>query len=329
VNLFVYEYFSARNSTAALRQEGWAMLQAVAEDLARIPDTSVRTLLAAGMIAPPNCTAESPQPDEETAFRRLASWADYSLIIAPEWDDLLEIRCRWVEEERGKLLGPTPAAVALTADKLVLAEFLQARGVATPATYSVSNFPDSLTCPVVCKPRHGAGSQASFFLHQPSALPSCLEIAWSEGITDEMILQPFVPGQPASVAFLVGPRQWTPLAPASQEFSEDGRFHYRGGVIPLPVDLAKRAIHLARAAVTAVPGLKGYVGVDVVLGPEDYVIEINPRLTTSYIGLRALADANPAELMLRVATGETIFHPRWQKEPIRFRADGTLERLER
>ncbi len=328
MNLFVYEYFSARNSAAALRQEGWAMLQAIAEDLARIPDTSVRTLLAAGMMAPPHCTAESPHPDEETAFRRLASWADYSLIIAPESEDLLEMRCRWVEEELGKLLGPSPAAVALTADKLAFAEFLQARGVATPATYSASNVPTLLTYPVVCKPRRGAGSQASFLLHQAGELSSCLEIATAEGVSDEMILQPFVPGLPASVAFLVGQSQWIPLTPASQEFFEDDRFHYRGGVIPLPVDLAERAIRLAQAAVAAVTGLKGYVGVDVVLGPEDYVIEVNPRLTTSYIGLRALADANLAELMLRVATGETISHPRWQKEPIRFRADGTLERLE-
>ena len=51
------------------------------------------------------------------------------------------------------------------------------------------------------------------------------------------------------------------------------------------------------------PGLSGYVGVDVVLGNDgrDWAIEINPRLTTSYVGLRALAGFNLAEAMLAVA----------------------------
>ena len=39
-------------------------------------------------------------------------------------------------------------------------------------------------------------------------------------------------------------------------------------------------------------------------GREDAVIEINPRLTTSYVGLRAAATSNLAEAMWRVAQGE-------------------------
>ena len=102
-----------------------------------------------------------------------------------------------------------------------------------------------------------------------------------------MILQPFVAGQAASVAFLIGSHQVLPLLPAKQQLSEDGRFHYRGGIVPLPQDLADRAVRLARRAVAAVPGLRGYVGVDLVLGDEgESVIEVNPRLTTSYLGLR-------------------------------------------
>ena len=52
------------------------------------------------------------------------------------------------------------------------------------------------------------------------------------------------------------------------------------------------------------------MGVDLVLGrdptgAEDFVIEVNPRLTTSYVGLRAAAKTNLAEAMLRVAEGDT------------------------
>ena len=43
------------------------------------------------------------------------------------------------------------------------------------------------------------------------------------------------------------------------------------------------------------PGLQGYVGVDLVLGEETcWLIEINPRPTTSYVGLRRVIDLNMA-----------------------------------
>jgi tyramine---L-glutamate ligase len=51
------------------------------------------------------------------------------------------------------------------------------------------------------------------------------------------------------------------------------------------------------------------VGGDLILGrepdgSEDCVIEVNPRLTTSFVGLRAAARSNLAEAMLQIAQGE-------------------------
>jgi tyramine---L-glutamate ligase len=41
-------------------------------------------------------------------------------------------------------------------------------------------------------------------------------------------------------------------------------------------------------------------------GTEDFVIEINPRFTTSYVGLRAAAQSNLALAMWQVAQGESV-----------------------
>ena len=42
--------------------------------------------------------------------------------------------------------------------------------------------------------------------------------------------------------------------------------------------------------------MRGYVGVDLILTQDEaLLIEINPRLTTSYIGLRQVIDFNLAE----------------------------------
>ena len=66
----------------------------------------------------------------------------------------------------------------------------------------------------------------------------------------------------------------------------------------------------------------GYLGIDLVLGQavdgsEDVVIEINPRMTTSYIGLRQAATGNLARAMLNVAAGHTA-ELSFRAEPLRF-----------
>jgi predicted ATP-grasp superfamily ATP-dependent carboligase len=149
----------------------------------------------------------------------------------------------------------------------------------------------------------------------------------------EMIRQPFVSGRNASVSFLVGTERLVPLCPVLQRLSSDGRFHYLGGELPLPANLAQRATALGRQAVKSVPGLSGYIGVDLVLGAaangsEDHVIEMNPRLTTSYIGLRRLARENIAHAILNVTLGLPQPEVTWHDGPLSFTADGQVSELE-
>jgi predicted ATP-grasp superfamily ATP-dependent carboligase len=322
MRIFVYEYNCAVAEQlalpASLRAEGQAMQAAIRADLARIPGIETLTL----------------EPgDEEAAFRQAARSADYSLVIAPEADDCLRQRCRWVEEEGGQLLGPTSAAVQLTGDKLALGHCWQERGIPTPPCHLYPSPLADRAYPLVLKPRHGAGSQATFLVRTLADLPNCLAAAQAEGGAGEFVLQPFCPGLAASVAFLVGPRETIPLLPGWQILSTDGRFRYQGGRLPLPPHLAARSIHMARSAVAAVPGLCGYVGVDLILGAaadgsQDQVIEINPRLTTSYVGLRALARTNLAEALLRVVQGGSIGPVEWHRGCLEFEPDGRIVQAE-
>jgi tyramine---L-glutamate ligase len=308
MRVFVYEYTCALIGDAigeSLRAEGRAMLSAVLEDFRRIDGVEAITL--------------ADEAGRE-AFCELALSADRTLVIAPEFEGILAERCRWVEEGGGRLLGPSSAAVRLTGDKLLTAHRLRDTGIATPDCVP---YPGRVGFPAVLKPRDGAGSQATFLVRNEKELANCAEQAVAEGWPGELILQTFAAGIPASVAFLLGPGRCVPLMPAAQHLSDDGRFRYLGGCVPLPIALRERAVSLARCAVEAVPGLGGYVGVDVVLGDTDQVIEINPRLTTSYVGLRVLAETNLAEAMLRVERGDEVAL-RWRAGEARFGADGRL-----
>jgi predicted ATP-grasp superfamily ATP-dependent carboligase len=340
MRVFVYEYLSsgALGETAAapsLQTEGWAMLSAVLEDFGRCPGVEAVTLLDRRLLpriadlAPRVIAHAAPVGEEEQTFRTLAAAADWSLVIAPEFEEILFQRCRWVEEEGGRLLGPSSEAVRLTADKLTLACHWLPRGIATPAILASASWSsaNSYPYPLVFKPRYGAGSQATFLVHSDEELAPSLLRSGAEGWASELILQPYVPGFAASIAFLAGRDEWHSLPAVEQHLSNDGRFRYLGGRLPLPVSLDRRARSLAERAARCVEGLHGWFGVDLVLGDAedgsgDAVIEINPRLTTSYVGLRRLARFNLAEALLAVVIGSRPPYRDWGTEPITFRADG-------
>lgn len=324
--VFVYEFTCAApaestdsSGAASLRAEGEAMLSAVLDDFQRVPSIEAFTIRDAA--------------NEQIAFRHAARTAEWSLIIAPEFQDLLLTRCRWAWEAGSKLLGPSPDAVRLCADKLALFRHWDRHGVQTPETKVVEG---TWPGPFVRKPRFGAGSQETYLLDASRSLNRPLPppnwggkggverpLASEAGAVGEigpLIEQPFVPGFAASVAFLIGSRQTITLPPAQQRLSTDGRFHYLGGRVPMATELARRAEQIALQAIACVPGLFGYVGVDLVLGDDgrDWAIEINPRLTTSYVGLRQLAESNLAEAMLRLAEGREPPAIRWKPGVIEF-----------
>jgi predicted ATP-grasp superfamily ATP-dependent carboligase len=324
--IFVYESCCALGTgrepadpAHSLYREGRAMRDAVADDFRRLPGIEVRTI------------DDVPASEEPAQFRDLATHCDWTLVIAPELGNELVRRCEMVEQAGGRLLGPGPAAVARTSSKLALARTWDQHGVPTPRTRSCLGWSNaSLRYPVVLKPDDGAGSTATFRIDRVDDLPRCLGEAGREGYREAgLLVQEYCPGQPASVSFLVGPAATVELTPVFQHLSDDGRFRYQGGRVPIPPDQASRATELGRRAIACVPGLLGYVGVDLVLGDEadgsaDFAIEINPRLTTSYVGLRQLAEFNLADALLRVAAGERPAAIRWKAIPVRFWPDGTV-----
>jgi len=284
--------------------------------------------LRTGLHRDPRCeTHRFDCGQDRERFIDLARGADATLVIAPEIGGHLLRWAGFVEQAGGRLLGSTLPAIALTSDKLLLGQWWQRHGVPTPDVALWQGTNQGMHFPAVLKPRDGAGSTATFLVRRPEEVPACLAQAAAEGHEGDFVVQEFVRGKPASVALLIGPTATVPLVPTSQLLSRDGRFNYQGGSLPLPVPLAERAVALGRRAVDAVAGLRGYVGVDLVLGAaangsQDFAIEINPRLTTSYIGLRMLAETNLAGAMLRVLGGETpAIH--WRMRKATFRPDGS------
>jgi predicted ATP-grasp superfamily ATP-dependent carboligase len=240
--------------------------------------------------------------DEE--IERCSAEADAAILIAPEFDGILLKTARRAAASGATLVSPSPEFIRIAADKHRTIQMLSAAGVPTPSGIVLEpedGLPADFMYPAVLKPIDGAGSQDTYMVSGPGDAPPAY--AWPRR------LERYIPGLPASVAVLCGPAGRVMLEPCKQHISEDGRLRYLGGELPLAAGLAERARLLAERALCALPPTIGYVGVDLVVGRdpyggEDAVIEVNPRFTTSYVGLRAAAKANLAEAMWEVAQGE-------------------------
>lgn len=313
----------------SLLTEGSAMLTAVARDLAALPDSRVSLLkdMRLDDLPLPGCEVREVHSlfDRDEEFLELASSADATLVIAPEFDGHLSRGVSMVQESGGNHLGCDREFVRIAADKHAMALRLAAVGVPVPVGVllepEIERLPKGFSYPAVLKPVDGAGSQHTMLISKASDEPP--PSAWPQR------LERFCPGISASAAFLCGPARRIALPACRQHLSTDGKFAYLGGSRLMEAELARRATQLAGKALDSLPPAKGYVGVDLVLGPaangsEDVVIEVNPRLTTSYVGLRAMTDCNLAAAMLEIAQGDEPAELEWNDKHVEFFADGAV-----
>ncbi len=364
VFVFISEYltcgaWNAADLPASLLKEGGSMLQAIADDFANLPDCRVAITWNKNLGECPLSVGEAKNvevhavrnPEEEARrFAELGKQADAVLVIAPEFQNLLADRCRIVGKVGPASLNCSVEAIHLCTDKLALARQLESLQIPTIPTRELPDLENAsaaeLEFPLVIKPRDGAGSQANYLIHDQAAWQDF----WvksresrdksqtkSDGPRTEWIVQPFVAGKTLSIAAIVGDVQWNgepwlevfPLA--EQQLTRDGRFGYIGGRIPDTIPLQHLATQRVREIVDHLPGLSGYIGLDLLAptqDPEDLlIVEINPRLTTSYLGYRALADQNLAEYLLPACRPDEPL--RWKPQVVRFTAEGIVSWNER
>ena len=191
--------------------------------------------------------------------------------------------------------------------------------------------------PIVVKPARGAGCEGVSLARDARELRHAVAMARQTDGRGRLILQRYVRGVAASVSLLADGRRAVALTTNAQSMrsiagtslrslagSSSRPFAYRGGTTPLDHPLAKRAGEEAVRACEAITGLCGYVGVDLVLTKsEAVVIEVNPRLTTAYLGVRSALAENVAAMAIAACAGR-LPRPSPARRSVRFSAGGRI-----
>ena len=245
-------------------------------------------------------------------FLSLLERCDAALIVAPETDQILSGLSALVEDSGKRLLGSGSGAVARAGDKAVCEEILSAAGLPVPGSRRVKldelkgiTAGDGL--PFVLKPVDGVGSEGVCLVAEAGEGPQALERLRNATSRETALQQPFIDGIHASVSLLSVQGMSVPVSLNRQLIHPGNPFRYYGSVVPLEHAMARRAMEAACAAANCIEGLRGYVGVDLILGDDAlWLIEINPRLTTSYIGIRQLTDVNLARLIFEACRDGTL-----------------------
>jgi tyramine---L-glutamate ligase len=301
VRIFAYEHITGaglldQHGLAALAPEGELMLRSLVRDLLAIPGVEVTVMRDPRLtFALPAATrVQDTAAEFWPTFRHAVREADAVWAIAPEQGGILERLSREVIDAGRRLLGSSPAAVSVAASKLRTAAALTAAGVDTIPTFAhVDGIPAGVD-EIVVKPDDGAGCQDTYLVDGRAAL-------WRHAARDR-VFQPFVPGAPLSLSVLCCEQRARLLACNRQHvLINAGRFEFSGVSVNALPDKQGRYAQLAQMVAHALPGLWGYVGIDVIAAADGpIVVEINPRLTTAYAGLGNAIGVNPARLVLEL-----------------------------
>jgi len=319
-HVFVYEYLSggglipsAHDSSindeaaaAELLPLGLSMRDALVQDLLQVD--GVQLTVAASSRAPrvPG-NAEPVRPRAgESAFdfvARQAALHDVAWIVAPETGGLLAQMQQLVGPERW--LGCAAPAIAIASAKRATLLRLAEHGVATPLAFE--HVPEVRRW--VVKPDDGAGGVATHVHSSQDDAMSDWDRRSKAG--SPMAIEPWVEGEPLSVSMLCKAHGVEMLSVNRQRIAIDaeGALSFEGvDVNAIAVDSHRGRVlsRLITQVAGSVPGLRGFVGIDLVWHPRcgPVVIEVNPRVTCAYVGLSASLGRNlAAELLADHAAG--------------------------
>ncbi len=317
MKILILEYASASGvDDPSISTEGLAMLEGLLDDF---KSKNTDYLLDKNIeFSSKNCNCVHIHDDLMEWLEENVEYYHACVLIAPEDDFILYKLTQLLEEKNIKIIGSTLEAVGVCSDKYELYKSLKdsVNIIETEKIYfdDVDNYKSSFKRKKVVKPADGVSCSGVKVVQSLQQLKKAVKEMQSA--LPYFIVQDFIEGTPASVSLISDGNEAFPLSLNLQNIEfENSDISYHGGLVPWEHKLADDAKNMAKKAVESIKGLKGYVGVDIIIGDEVYLMEINSRLTTPYVALRHITNFN---------LGEAIFDSAYGIFPTDIKLDGKI-----
>lgn len=317
LKLFVCEFITggglcAEALPASLVKEGMLMRDALLADLIELDGYEIVTTHDARLAASPLVNS-SLQVDSnfEGSFENMLTQVNLVWLIAPESNGTLLKLSEMCYEADVIFLGCEFDSTLIGTSKSLACEILHEAKILTIPTIAGDDFLLDTTFTVaqslqthshsfwVAKPEDGAGCDGIKIFDD---LPKLMDWLKQDDRYLNYIIQPYQQGIAASLSMLCRAGKGWLLSCNEQHISLDSDTFCLNGVAVNSMQVYwQRFETLARKVAKMLPDAAGYIGVDVIVDVENdkiYVVEINPRLTTSYVGLREAIGHNPAKIIL-------------------------------
>jgi predicted ATP-grasp superfamily ATP-dependent carboligase len=199
-------------------------------------------------------------------------------------------------------IGCDHPAIAVAASKSLTARHLAQSGI--QATHPWRPGESAVANRWVVKPDDGAGACETQVFASFAAAERELWRRAEHG--KAAVLEPWIEGAALSASILCGAVHAELLAINRQhlDIDERGWVSFRGvsiAAVDRATPLGRQIEAIAYQVARALPGLRGFVGIDLVAAPQGpVVIEVNPRLTCAYVGLSQRLGRNLARDVLAI-----------------------------
>ena len=247
--------------------------------------------------------------------------SSYCFIIAPEFSNILYNLTKIAKDNKKTVLSVDLEGICLGTSKLITYNFFLENKVNTPQTYAIpfkkkfdldfvlQKF-TTLRCPIIIKPEDGVGSESIFYFETKAQIIHFFEDSNEKlDLSRNYILQEYIDGEDLSASIINSVCSKKPetmnliilsINAQNVKFKDSVNDSiYLGGFTPVAdYELLKNSLEKILKNMD-LSSFQGYFGIDFIKKADNSIhfIEINPRLTTSYIGIRNILEYNPLEVI--------------------------------
>jgi len=296
---------------ASLAREGMLMMQAVIDELSDNSSILITVLVDYRFknIQLPNNVTIIFVHQNQCVYQLLSSLlgtVDFIWPIAPEMDGELEKVTKLIEQENVTLLNSSSSAITICSDKLVTSNRLKEKGFDVIDTIQWDQFSQNFLAPWVVKSKYGVGCLDNYFIANKEEL-----IKISQQINNKMdyVIQPYIKGEVLSLSCLFKQgKAWLLCCNKQDIVINKGKFELKACIVNISDENNDIYQNIIDQIASSIPGLFAYVGIDIIQAENKVpmILEINPRLTTSYVGINQAIGYNVANAVIEMSQNDPI-----------------------